>query len=46
MYFYLKVKFGKKKNIGFGGSGGLQDGCLVKDLDREEVNNGQDLEKE
>ena len=29
------MKFGKKRKIGLGGSGGLKDGCLVKELDSE-----------
>ena len=40
------MKFGKKRKIGLGGSGGLKDGCLVKELDSEKSDGGQDIEEE
>ena len=40
------MKFGKKRKIGLGGSGGLKDGCMVQELDSAKADDGQDIEEE
>ena len=46
MFLFSKVKFGEKRKIGLGGSGSLKDCCLVKELNSEKYDGGEDIEEE